>query len=193
MAKVKGPLFSLGATGALGHSLVYMTWKGIPDVRQYVVPANPKSALQIVQRGYMTDGVDMWHNADWNLADLAAFTLWASLSAGPMSGFNRTIKEYIAARVATGVWHPVTTLAVGSVLSTGFIVTAVGDATVAFTLNYGTSPTAMVQSETVSNTAGVLSSTLTLLTAGTNYYFEIVPTTALEYGRSGIGKQKTSA
>jgi len=46
MAKVDGPLFSLNARGKLGKSLVYIGWKGIKTVRQWLKPANPQSANQ---------------------------------------------------------------------------------------------------------------------------------------------------
>ena len=46
MAKVTGPLFSLGARGKLGQAIVFSAWKGINVVREYLIPANPKSADQ---------------------------------------------------------------------------------------------------------------------------------------------------
>jgi len=46
MAKVSGPLFSLDARGKLGKALVFIGWKGIKTVRQWLTPANPQSAGQ---------------------------------------------------------------------------------------------------------------------------------------------------
>jgi len=46
MAKVSGPLFSLDARGKLGSALVYIGWKGLKTVRQWLKPANPQSADQ---------------------------------------------------------------------------------------------------------------------------------------------------
>ncbi len=46
MAKVTGPLMSLDARGKLGKCLVFLGWKGIKTVRQWLKPANPKSADQ---------------------------------------------------------------------------------------------------------------------------------------------------
>jgi len=40
MAKVRGPLFSLGASGQLAKTLVYLSWKGLDTVREYVIPAS---------------------------------------------------------------------------------------------------------------------------------------------------------
>jgi len=50
MAKVKGPLFSLEASGALANTIVYSIWKGRPYVRELVTPSNPSSAGQITIR-----------------------------------------------------------------------------------------------------------------------------------------------
>jgi len=46
MAKVFGPIHSDSASGKLANSMVHFAWKGINVVRQYVIPANPKSADQ---------------------------------------------------------------------------------------------------------------------------------------------------
>jgi len=46
MAKLTGPLFSLDARGKLGSALVFIGWKGIKTVRQWLKPANPQSAGQ---------------------------------------------------------------------------------------------------------------------------------------------------
>jgi len=46
MAKVYGPLHSDSARGKLAKSLVFMAWKGISTVRQWVIPTNPKSEDQ---------------------------------------------------------------------------------------------------------------------------------------------------
>ena len=46
MAKVTGPLFSVEARGKLGDAIVYFPWKGRHVVREWLKPANPKSADQ---------------------------------------------------------------------------------------------------------------------------------------------------
>ena len=50
MAKVYGPLHSDDARGKLASSLVFIGWKGIKTVRQWIKPANPKSDDQAVIR-----------------------------------------------------------------------------------------------------------------------------------------------
>ena len=50
MAKVKGPLFSMEASGAYGGALVFAQRMGKPVVRKLVTPANPNAASQEVSR-----------------------------------------------------------------------------------------------------------------------------------------------
>ena len=50
MAKVSGPLMSMGASGSFGGALVFGLRKGANIVRQLVTPANPKSADQATAR-----------------------------------------------------------------------------------------------------------------------------------------------
>lgn len=50
MAKVSGPLLSMGGAGQVAKTQVYATWKGRQYVRRYVVPANPKSTGQQLTR-----------------------------------------------------------------------------------------------------------------------------------------------
>jgi hypothetical protein len=50
MAKVKGPLMSLEASGSIANTLVFSIWKGRPYVRELVTPSNPSSAGQIAVR-----------------------------------------------------------------------------------------------------------------------------------------------
>jgi hypothetical protein len=46
MAKVTGPLFSMTASGKLGNCMVHFPWKGLAVVREWLKPANPKTADQ---------------------------------------------------------------------------------------------------------------------------------------------------
>ena len=88
MAIVKGPLLSLDARGQIGQALVYLGWKGLKTVRQYVVPANPQTAGQVTQRGYLTDAVAAWKNYFTGTTARVAWDRSALLDARPMSGFN---------------------------------------------------------------------------------------------------------
>lgn len=50
MSKTIAPLLSFGAGGQLARTAVYASWKGIPYVRRYTVPANPRTTRQTVTR-----------------------------------------------------------------------------------------------------------------------------------------------
>lgn len=81
MALVNGPLFSLEAAGQIGKAIVFAKWKGRDYVRQYVIPANPRSLAQQFQRGIL-GSLSKWWAAiptamqdDWqDLADLGNYS-----------------------------------------------------------------------------------------------------------------------
>lgn len=76
MAKVTGPLFSISATGKLSNALVYFPWKGRHVVRQWLKPANPKSADQGDQRlicGALGRSVSPIHTTSAFAADVRLF------------------------------------------------------------------------------------------------------------------------
>jgi hypothetical protein len=90
MAKTTAPLFGFGASGKLGGALVFGTWKGLDVARRYVIPANPNTAPQSTQRGYLTAAVDAWHTTGANALEAADKAAWNRLAGviGRMSGFN---------------------------------------------------------------------------------------------------------
>lgn len=97
MAKLKAPLLSLGASGKLGGALVFFNWKGIDVVREYVVPTNPNTALQQVQRGYLRTLVDAIHAAQAHGtplvgADQVAYANLANAQGKTMTWFNMACK-----------------------------------------------------------------------------------------------------
>lgn len=98
MAKLKAPLFSFGASGKLADALVFLPWKGLNCVREYVVPANPKSDDQVVQRGNLSIMVAAIHasqvRATWPLVtrDQAALSALASKLGIIMTWFNMAVK-----------------------------------------------------------------------------------------------------
>lgn len=105
MAKVKAPLFSLKASGKLGNALVYMTWKGIEDVRKYVIPTNPRSPKQVEQRGYFRDANNEWDSPDYTAGDRSAWNLEALVAPGAQSGWNRFVRFFVAVRRAAKTWQ----------------------------------------------------------------------------------------
>lgn len=95
MARVKGPLFSIDASGSLAKTVTYSKWKGRNYVRQHVIPQNPNSATQVNVRTAWTLLVTSWQ------ARIAGdIVLWNAFAVQfEMSGFNqyisRGLKEYI--------------------------------------------------------------------------------------------------
>jgi len=47
MARTKGPLMSLDASGSIAKTITFSKWKGRSYVRELVIPANPKSGGQV--------------------------------------------------------------------------------------------------------------------------------------------------
>jgi len=47
MVRLKGPLFSMEASGTIANSLVFAKWKGRDYARRHAIPANPRSGLQV--------------------------------------------------------------------------------------------------------------------------------------------------
>lgn len=50
MARLTGPLMSLGASGTIAKTLTYGDWKGISYARTRVIPANPNTSEQQLTR-----------------------------------------------------------------------------------------------------------------------------------------------
>ncbi|GAH95296.1 unnamed protein product [marine sediment metagenome] len=111
MAKLKAPLFSFGASGAIGKSLVYFGWKGIDVVREYVVPVNPKSTKQMTQRNLLTAAVKEFHDAGYDDDDITAWKLFASTFPTPRTAFNAMVRAHLMCALGGGDWirfHDVT-------------------------------------------------------------------------------------
>ena len=60
MAKTTAPLLSFGASGAIANTMVYATWRGIPYVRRFVIPENPRTVGQTLTRDIFKTLSDMW-------------------------------------------------------------------------------------------------------------------------------------
>lgn len=48
-------------SGQAGKAGVFAKWKGRQYRRAYVIPANPKTTMQMVVRGYFTNAIAAWH------------------------------------------------------------------------------------------------------------------------------------
>ncbi|MBA7586442.1 hypothetical protein ES708_28440 [subsurface metagenome] len=106
MAKVKAPLFSLEARGALAKTVVYFPWKGLNAVREYVIPSNPKSPAQLAQRSKFIEAVENIHASQRDAfaplasPDVSAYALLASTFKTPRTWFNAVLKAYVESLLA---------------------------------------------------------------------------------------------
>jgi len=183
MAKLKAPLMSLGASGQLGKSLVFFPWKGLDVVREYVIPANPRTALQLTQRGYLSLVVtsihDMMASATHPLGavDVSAYALWASVVQSATTWFNQAVRNGIGQLIAgltTRFWgdgH--TTPGVGELDVGVYEINAV---TTAGNFHYGTSKTALINTQASTTVVTHQMATITGLTARIKYFWQFRPT-----------------
>ena len=195
MAKLKGPLFSLGASQQIGKALVYFPWKGLNVVREYVVPSNPKSTLQTTQRGYLANAVEAIHAAQADATnpldeeDTAAYSLYGSCEATPRTWFNQAIKNWVDCEVATKKPCLCSAMAITPGSEQLGLSLYLWEATcVAGKFYYGTSKTALINSEAAVIASQEATATLTGLTAGVKYFIQFRPDVAdpCEGARSGI-------
>jgi len=183
MAKLKGPLFSLGASQQLGKALVFFPWKGLNVVREYVVPSNPQTAAQTTQRSYLTQIVGLIHDMQAYAAhplgetDSIAYALWGSTYPTARTWFNQVVKNYIDQKVA-GL--------TGRVFGGGSVTPGANTLTIqmweinafitAGTFYYGTSKTALIHTSAAVVAANKHSKAIAGLTTGVKYYIQYRPT-----------------
>jgi hypothetical protein len=92
MSKVTAPLLSFSGSGQIAKTQVYSEWKGIPYVRRYVVPANPRSTEQTSTRNVFS-----WLNFVWRIAGADFIAPWtAAVQGRPMINRNLWIKQNLA-------------------------------------------------------------------------------------------------
>jgi len=183
MAKLKAPLFSFEARGKIADALVYFPWKGINCVRQYVIPANPKTDPQIIQRGHLTTMVDKVHTTQASdthpltSRDVSAYALWASVVQAATTWFNQVVRNGIDQLVdglrecifSGGVTTPASDQLTVEVWSLGIAPTA-------GKFWYGTSRTALIKSIDSTPVGGSNAAIITELTTGVKYFWQFVPT-----------------
>jgi hypothetical protein len=186
MAKTIAPLFSLGASGQIGKTLVYMTWKGIKDVRQYVIPANPRTAGQQAQRSRFSDAVTAWHEDGYSAPDVSAWNRYATGSKIAASGFNMFTRFKVAGALALHTWTPLTKVITSAITTTGATVTVSTSADMTGKLFLGTSPTSLLVPFAGTFLVDHYTFTVTGLLPGTRYYFYVRNTSVGEAARTGV-------
>ena len=194
MAKVNAPLFSFGASGKIANSLVYFPWKGLNLVRKYVIPANPKTALQMTQRGFVAAAVAAIHAAQALAAEALAqvdITAYAALAGNhktPRTWFNEIVKLWCDVKVSgnTPIIYcdmDITDKDVTAIALELQIEEETGSDLAAGKFFFGTSKTALIHSNAAGLTAGdsvqlVAVNLSAFLTAGVKYYVQFRPDVA---------------
>ncbi len=182
MAKLKGPLFSLGASQQLGKSLVFFNWKGLDVVREYVIPSNPRSPGQNTQRGYLTTTVAKVHALQGlatnplTPADIIAYALLASVIQSATTWFNQIVKILVGQLIA-GLTDELVTDGTTTPTAGGLDV-SVFDTDGNMTTGdfwYGSSKTALIYSVSGTLLTGEFTASITGLTAGRKYYWQWRP------------------
>lgn len=178
MAKLAGPLFSLQAGGQLAKTLVYSRWKGISDVRSYVIPANPRSSGQTTQRGYFGDAVDTWHTLGLTATDIEAWNRGANNAPKPQSGFNYFVGSLInllvgglnLAATAMGFNGDIADSGAGQV---DFTIEEDGSA-VGVDFKWGYTPTSLIETAAASETTNVWNALNVAAASGSIVYMRAV-------------------
>ncbi|MBA7534652.1 hypothetical protein ES705_26901 [subsurface metagenome] len=197
MAKLKAPLLSLGASGAIGKTIVYFGWKGLDCAREYVVPSNPKTTPQNTQRGYVIAVVAAIHDAQVDVTnplievDKSAYSLYGSTFPTPRTWFNQIAQRWLLAEVNSEV---------AAIYANGeFVDPATEEITITL-FNHqtadqagfmvcGTSKTALIKAVAADGVVGVHTGVFTGLTKGVKYFFQFRPTKVTDdrfVARSGI-------
>lgn len=191
MAKLKGPLFSLGATQQIAKTLVYFPWKGLNVVREYVIPSNPRTALQVAHRAHLTAAVAAIHAAQalasepLASADQVAYSALASAKGLIMTWFNQAVKLWIDVEVAAKVPCLYRHLLKADLDVTAFDISLyiseqTGSTLAAGKFYFGTTRTNMINNQAATIVAGVAAQInivdlSAFLTAGTKYYLQFRP------------------
>jgi len=77
-------------SGQAGKAGVFAKWKGRQYRRKYVIPANPKTTMQQIVRGYFTNAIAAWHTYH-SIQRL----VYSYLATGlVMSGMNLLVKRW---------------------------------------------------------------------------------------------------
>ena len=175
MAKVTGPLMSIDARGKLADSIVFMGWKGLNTVRQWVKPSNPNTPAQQAIRADFSTAVTKQKTLI--APDKAA---WNNRASGqPLSGFNMFVQKVVNALQASKVWAILHTISAGSIGAAAFDVNGTSDNAALVHVDVGTSPGVytMTFNEPAGRAApGAFNVEITGLESLTKYYYKVYVT-----------------
>lgn len=184
MARVTGPLMSMGASGTIGGALTFSNWRGVATVRKYTVPSNPNTADQQAVRGVFSAATALYKGI--TPTDVEA---WNRRAAGtPMSGYNLLVKQYSQVATAAGDMIKYSEVASTAIAANKSTVTFKANAVGPARISYGTNPTTPDSYVDIAATVnGENTKDITGLNPGTTYYFRIVSTDlAPKVGETGV-------
>ena len=111
MVLVNGPMFSLGASGTIGNTLVFSIWKGRAYVRQRVIPTNPQSASQTGMRSMFSFLAKQWvnlstadqdtFNADAESKSISPFNSYMALNMDRWKNYLPPSQTFVPAEAST--------------------------------------------------------------------------------------------
>lgn len=88
MVKVFAPALSLDASGTIGNAITFSKWKGRHYVRERIIPANPRSGLQVGFRSMFKFLAEQW--ASVGATEQASYeTLADSMAISPFNAYVR--------------------------------------------------------------------------------------------------------
>jgi len=191
VAKLKAPLLSLSASGKLANTLVFFNWKGLNVVREYVIPSNPQTALQVTQRSYLTAAVAAVHTAEADAThpmtslDQVAYSALATAKGRIITWFNQVCKLWVDVAVAAKTACIYHAAVFGDKAAAAFefhlyLTEETASDLAAGKFYFGTSKTNLINSEACDINPGsyvyINAVDLTaFLTAGTKYYVQFRP------------------
>lgn len=88
MAIVQAPLYSAGAVGTIGLTLIYSREKGANKVKSYSVPVPPPTISQLEYRALFKQARDLWKSYEFNYYDKGAWTRWGATQGTGWTNYN---------------------------------------------------------------------------------------------------------
>lgn len=126
MVKVFAPALSLDASGTIGNAITYSKWKGRHYVRERIIPANPRTGLQVGFRAMFKFLAENWseivsgHQTSYDdLADsmaISPFNAYMRTNQRRWRNYKAPSKNHVAAEDGTvAAWNGGAPSAVGGV------------------------------------------------------------------------------
>jgi len=191
VAKIKGPLFSIEGLGKINKSIIYSKNKGIKTAKSYMVPCNPDSDDQKVQRGFMANSILAWKTDGYTMSDIEAWNVYAKTQKGSLSGYNMFLKERINFSKLGYTWHSLKNCVIEDITHMSCTVYIDYYVNNEHRLHLGKSKNVMIEEIQGIFLGDKYKFSLTDLEEDTRYYFYVGPWGEAVQERTGIYNFKT--